>query len=138
MEAECEWFVFVMSSWKWLIVGYSTPLYQVLTHALSDKTNKTKFKLLFSNVTEADILLREEFDALKKKHPETFDVVYVLDKPGENWKGKILRSYRMLSNCLHYNLGPTGYLNADLVKEHIAPASLNDKVKVFVCGKFLS
>ena len=58
---------------------------------MSDKTNKTKFKLLFSNVTEADILLREEFDTLKKKYPETFDVLYVLDKPNENWKGKVIR-----------------------------------------------
>lgn len=65
----------------------STPLYQVLQHALADKTNKTKFKLLFANVTEADILLREEFDAMKKKHPDNFDVVYVLDKPSANWKG---------------------------------------------------
>lgn len=62
-------------------------MYQVLQHALADSTNKTKFKLLFANVTEADILLREEFDAMKKKYPNTFDVVYVLDKPPANWNG---------------------------------------------------
>jgi len=93
-----------------------TPLYQILTRALSDKANKTKFKLLFSNVTEADILLREEFDALKKKHPDTFDVVYVLGKPDSKWQG------------------PSGFINADLVKKHVAPASLKEKVKIFVCG----
>jgi len=93
-----------------------TPLYQVLNYALSDKTNKTKFKLLFSNVTEADILLREEIDVLKKKYPDTFDVVYILDKADDKWKG------------------PTGYINADIIKQHIAPASLNEKVKIFVCG----
>jgi cytochrome-b5 reductase len=60
----------------------------VLTHALSDITNKTKFKLIFSNVTEQDILLREEFDALKTKYPKNLDVVYVLDKPGEDWTGE--------------------------------------------------
>jgi len=93
-----------------------TPLYQVLTRALSDKANKTKFKLLYSNVTEQDILLRKEFDVLKKKYPDTFDVVYVLDKPNDKWQG------------------PSGFINADLVKKHMAPASLKEKVKVFVCG----
>jgi len=43
--------------------------------------------LIFANVTEADILLREEFDAMKKKYPNNFDIVYVLDKPPANWKG---------------------------------------------------
>ncbi|KAG5636310.1 hypothetical protein H0H81_008481, partial [Sphagnurus paluster] len=85
-----------------------TPLYQVLTYALGDKTNKTKFKLLFSNVTEADILLRADLDALAKKFPDTLDVVYLLDKPEPSW--------------------------TDVIKKHVAPASLGDKVKVFVCG----
>lgn len=69
------------------VITHSTPLYQVVTHALADKSNKTRFTLIFSNVTEADILLREEFDAMKKKFPDTFNVVYVLDKPGKGWKG---------------------------------------------------
>jgi len=93
-----------------------TPLYQVVTHALSDRTNKTKFKLIFANVTEEDILLKEEFDALKKKYPQNFDVVYVLDKPGKDWTG------------------PKGFVTSELIKQHIAPASLKDKVKVFICG----
>jgi cytochrome-b5 reductase len=59
-----------------------------LVRALSDKANKTKFKLLFSNVTEADILLREDFDALQKKYPDTFDVVYVLGQPDGKWQGE--------------------------------------------------
>lgn len=96
--------------------GDSAPLYQVLQHALADKTNKTKFKLMYANVTEKDILLREEFDAMKKKYPDTFDVVYVLDKGDANWKGA------------------TGYIGADLIKEHIPPPSLGEKVKVFICG----
>ena len=61
-------------------------------------------------------MLREEFDAMKKKYPDTFDVVYVLDKSDANWKG------------------PTGYIGADLLKKHIPPPSLGEKVKVFICG----
>ncbi|EAU92357.2 cytochrome-b5 reductase [Coprinopsis cinerea okayama7 len=93
-----------------------TPLYQIVDHALADKNNKTKFKLLFANVTEQDILLREELEALKKKHPKNFEVVYILDNAPAGWTG------------------PTGYINKDLIKEHVAPASLGEKVKVFVCG----
>ncbi|KAI0066708.1 cytochrome-b5 reductase [Artomyces pyxidatus] len=94
-----------------------TPLYQLLVHALPDPANKTRFKLIFSNVTEADILLREELDALKQKYPETFDVVYTLGKPPAGWAG-----------------AATSSSDAGFLKVHVAPPSLGDKVKVFVCG----
>lgn len=58
-----------------------------MTYALPDKNNKTKFKLIFANLSEKDILLREKFDELKKKYPDTFDVVYVVEKGDKNWKG---------------------------------------------------
>lgn len=95
----------------------STPLYQILTHALADKNNKTKFKLIYANVTEKDILLREEFDTLKAKFPKTFDVVYLLDTASEGWKGSV------------------GFVTAEIIKAHVAPADLKEKVKIFVCGE---
>ena len=94
----------------------STPLYQVLDHALSDKNNNTNFKLLYSNVTEKDILLRKELEALQKKHPKHLEVVFVLDNPSESWNG------------------PIGFISADLIKKHVSPPSLKDKVKIFICG----
>ncbi|KAJ3796968.1 cytochrome-b5 reductase [Lentinula aff. detonsa] len=93
-----------------------TPLYQIVTNALSNGSNRTKFTLLFSNVTEADILLKSDFEALKKKYPTKFDVVYVLDKPPAGWTGL------------------SGYISKEVIQQHVAPASLNEKVKVFVCG----
>ncbi|KIM70042.1 hypothetical protein SCLCIDRAFT_1207315 [Scleroderma citrinum Foug A] len=116
-----------LPKWPWkmnefdevgLIAGGTgiTPMYQVLQHTLADKDNKTKFKLIFANISEPDILLREQLDAMKSKYPNRFDVVYVIDKPSEKWKG------------------PTGYIDANLIKHHIAPPSLGQKVKVFVCG----
>jgi len=93
-----------------------TPLYQVLDHALANKSNNTKFKLLYSNVTEKDILLREELEALQKKHPKHLEIVFVLDNPSEGWKG------------------PAGFISADLIKKHISPPSLQDKIKIFICG----
>ncbi len=65
----------------------STPLYQVISHALPDPANRTKFTLVYSNVTEADILLRSEIDALQKKYPNKLEVVYALDKPPAGWTG---------------------------------------------------
>jgi len=93
-----------------------TPMYQLLVHALRDKENKTKFKLIYANVSEGDILLKQEFEDLKKKYPDTFDVIYTLDKPSKGWTG------------------PSGYVNAELIKKHFASPDLKEKVKVFVCG----
>jgi len=93
-----------------------TPMYQILIHALPKPENKTKFKLIFANVSEKDILLKEELDALKKKYPQTFDVVYTVDAAAPGWNGTV------------------GYITPELIKQNIAPPSLDDKVKVFVCG----
>ena len=94
-----------------------TPLWQVVDHALSDPKNKTKFTLIFANVSEKDILMREQLDGLAKSHPDNFKVVYVLDKADGNWTG------------------PTGYINSQLVKQYLPPADLKEKMKVFVCGR---
>lgn len=61
-------------------------------------------------------MLREEWDALAKSHPDRLKVVYALDKPPANWKGE------------------TGYISSELVKKHAAAADKGEKVKVFVCG----
>lgn len=31
-------------------------------------------------------------------------------------------------------LGPSGFINADVIKKHVGPAELKEKVKIFVCG----
>lgn len=61
-------------------------------------------------------MLREELDTLGKKFPDTFEVIYHVDKPTPEWKG------------------PVGFITADDIKQHIGPASLNEKIKIFVCG----
>ncbi|KZT03356.1 ferredoxin reductase-like protein [Laetiporus sulphureus 93-53] len=100
-----------------MIVGSTgiTPMYQVLECALKDPSNKTKFALIFANISQHDILLHEEFDALKKAHPSTFNAIYTLDQPGSNWKG-----YKR-------------FVNREVIKQNIASTTLGDKVKVFIC-----
>ncbi|KZT62728.1 ferredoxin reductase-like protein [Calocera cornea HHB12733] len=101
-----------------LIAGGSgiTPMYQLLTHSLSLPEDRTRFTLLFANVTARDILLKDELDRLQKEHPDRLKLVYILDKPDPAFTG------------------PTGYVTKELLKEHLAGPELGEKVKVFVCG----
>ena len=69
--------------------------------------------MLFGNVTEQDILLREELDTLEKENP-TFKVFYILSHPPPNWKGLV------------------GYPNKEVIQKVIAPPS--DDSIVLVCG----
>ncbi|GAA6041340.1 hypothetical protein JCM8097_007671 [Rhodosporidiobolus ruineniae] len=97
-----------------------TPMWQVLQAIDANPNDKTKATLIFSNVTEEDILLRKEFEDLAKKNPDQFKIVFVLDKPPSGWQG------------------PTGYVNGELVKKELAKQGTTpdkgEKVKVFVCG----
>ncbi|KAG8763327.1 NADH-cytochrome b5 reductase [Ceratobasidium sp. 423] len=58
----------------------------------------------------------EEFEQLKAKHGDRFDIVYIVDKGDKNWSGL------------------TGFITKDILKKEIAPASLGNKVMVYVCG----
>lgn len=80
-------------------------MHQILTSALKNPTNKTKFTLIFANQSPKDVLLKEEFDELKKKYPETFEVVYTVDKADKDWKGNVLFFLTsLLSFCLFFPL----------------------------------
>ncbi|KAJ3023978.1 NADH-cytochrome b5 reductase [Thoreauomyces humboldtii] len=90
-----------------------TPMVQLIQRILSNPEDKTKMTLVFANIAEEDIILRDYFDAVAKKNPGQFEVRYVLEKPPQGWKGE------------------TGYISEKLVKE-VAPAPGTGKV--FVCG----
>jgi len=100
------------------IVGGSgvTPAWQTLQAIESNPEDKTKATLIFSNVTEEDILLRKEFESLAAKKPEQFKIVFTLDKPPKNWSG------------------PSGFLNHEVLSKNLPPSGMADKIKVFVCG----
>ncbi|KAF8988329.1 NADH-cytochrome b5 reductase [Podila verticillata] len=100
-----------------LIAGGSgvTPMFQIISSLLKDKTDKTKINFVFCNISPEDIILKDEIDAFAKAHPDRFKVTYVVDKAGADWKG------------------PTGYLTLDLVKKHM-PELGSEGNKVFVCA----
>jgi cytochrome-b5 reductase len=92
-----------------------TPMYQLVRAIFNNPDDKTKVSLVFGNVGEKDILLKEEFDKLEKDYPQQFKVFYTLDNPPESWKhGK-------------------GFITKDLLKT-IIPDPKSENIKLFVCG----
>jgi cytochrome-b5 reductase len=81
-----------------------TPMLQIIRAVVRGRPigDKTEIDLVFANVTEHDILLREDLDALAKQD-ERFRVHYVLDKAPEGWTGGV------------------GYVTADMITVRDCP-----------------
>lgn len=71
-----------------MIAGGSgiAPMVQVIQEYLKTKAN-IKLTLIFSNVTETDILLRKELDKWAADHPDRFKVLYTLTNAHAEWTG---------------------------------------------------
>ena len=92
-----------------------TPMWQLCRAVFNNPEDKTKVTMIFGNVSDKDMILKDEIDELQQKYPDRFRAFYVLDNPPEGWKqGK-------------------GFITKDLLKTTI-PGPKEDNVKVFVCG----
>lgn len=92
-----------------------TPMYQLIRAIFKNPEDKTKVSLVFGNITEEDILLKEEFDKIEKENPDRFKAFYTLDNPSKEWAhGK-------------------GFITKDLLKE-VIPDAKSENIKVFICG----
>jgi cytochrome-b5 reductase len=68
-----------------------TPMLQVVKAIVRGRAtagDRTEVDLIFANVTEQDILLREDLDQLARED-KGFRVHYVLDKPPAGWEGGV-------------------------------------------------
>lgn len=67
-----------------------TPMLQVIRAIVRGRKagDRTEVDLIFANVTEQDILLREDLDQLARED-KGFRVHYVLDKPPAGWTGGV-------------------------------------------------
>ncbi|PWZ03696.1 NADH-cytochrome b5 reductase 2 [Testicularia cyperi] len=92
-----------------------TPMWQVMQTIASNPEDKTQCTLIYTNKTEQDILLREEFDKLAQTD-KRFKVVYGLDKLPKGFKGF------------------EGYLTKELAATNLPKPDLANKTKIFVCG----
>ncbi|KAK5990242.1 NADH-cytochrome b5 reductase 1 [Cladobotryum mycophilum] len=92
-----------------------TPMLQVIRAIIRGREagDKTEVDLIFANVTQQDILLKEDLDALVKQDKH-IRVHYVLDKPPEGWTGGV------------------GYVTGEMITKYL-PAPAKD-VKILLCG----
>ncbi|KAI9007257.1 hypothetical protein BC832DRAFT_591840 [Gaertneriomyces semiglobifer] len=90
-----------------------TPMIQLIQRILVNPEDKTKISLVFANIAEEDILLKDYFDSLAKKHPDQFELRYFLEKPPMVWRGG------------------EGYINETVIKEACPKPG---EGKVFICG----
>ncbi|ORY02333.1 ferredoxin reductase-like protein, partial [Basidiobolus meristosporus CBS 931.73] len=90
-----------------------TPMYQVIKAILKNPNDKTQINLIYANVNQEDILLREELDELAKHH-ENFNIHHVLNNPPEGWTGGV------------------GFVTQDMIKK-LCPGPSNDS-KILLCG----
>ena len=92
-----------------------TPMYQLIRKIFSDPTDRTKVVLVFGNISQEDILLKDELDAIQKDHTERFVIEYVLEKPPAGWKSG------------------TGYITKEILGA-VIPRPNSENIKIFVCG----
>jgi len=92
-----------------------TPMLQIIKAVLRGRASgdRTKIDLIFANVNEEDILLRDQLESLSKQDAD-FNVYYVLNNPPAGWTGGV------------------GFVTADMLKERL-PAAKPD-VKILLCG----
>lgn len=90
-----------------------TPMLQVIRAIAKNPQDKTEVYLIFANVTVADIILKDELDALASKHPN-IHVYYVLNVPPEGWTGGV------------------GFVSQEMIEQHLPKPSADSKI--VMCG----
>lgn len=92
-----------------------TPMLQVIKAILRNPADTTTISLIFANVTEEDILLREELEMLQEAHAN-FKLFLTLDRPNSAWtQGK-------------------GFVSAEMMKEHLPSWSASNPSLFLFCG----
>jgi cytochrome-b5 reductase len=79
-----------------------TPMLQIIRAVIRgrDKGDTTQIDLIFANVNEEDILLKDDLDELARTD-KGFRIYYVLNNPPENWKGGVgFVTPEMISACI--------------------------------------
>lgn len=103
-----------------MIVGGTgvTPMIQALHAILGDAKNQIKVSMLYGSKVASDILGNEMLTKWASAFSDKLTVAHVLsDEPEDSgWRGA------------------RGYINKDLVENHLPAPSLGDDAIIFVCG----
>ena len=103
-------------------------MYQVARAIFSNPDDKTKVTLIFGNLSEQDILLKPELEALENTYPQRFRAFYMLDNPPESWPGgKGHIGTELLKTVLPSSTDTTKGQEAEKGKG-------KEDLKIFVCG----
>ncbi|GME83899.1 unnamed protein product [Ambrosiozyma monospora] len=97
------------------------PLFQYMNSCLKDPNSTTKFKLIYSNHSENDIIFREELDELQRKYPDRVEIIHILKTISDEHEKDITKYVG-------------SRLNVNILKHEMGTDAGNDDVKVFVCG----
>lgn len=99
-------------------------MYQLARAIFKNPTDRTRVTLVFANISEPDILLKQELHELENTYPQRFKAFYTLDKPPEGWmQGKGVVSKELLKTVLPE---PSSGKKDNEGEE--------EKLKIFVCG----
>lgn len=107
-----------------MIAGGSglTPMYQIIAHIVRNASkDKTQCSLVFANVTESDILMRKELDALVSSSSQ-LSVFYTINKPREGIDAPLPAHWK----------GGVGFVDKDMITKHL-PAPGDDAI-ILLCG----
>lgn len=123
-----------------VVCSNSTPIFQVLQHSLAQPDETTKFKLIFGNVTPADILIRDELDEMAAASNGRFEVrpptpIYILLYLTI---ALVLQVMHIISRPDASWTGAKGRIDAKVIKDFLPGPELGSKVMIFVCGMFYS
>jgi cytochrome-b5 reductase len=99
-----------------------TPMLQILQAILTNPSDtKTKVKLIYANNTVSDILVRAELEALQRDFPDRLSIWYTV--------GEIQNAEE--KDDWEYD---TGFINPDMVKEHLLFDDKKKPTQFFMCG----
>ncbi|KAL0489589.1 cytochrome-b5 reductase [Acrasis kona] len=90
-----------------------TPMLQVIKEILKHQDDNTQVSLLFGNITEQDIILKEMIEELSDKHPR-FKPYHVLNEPPEGWKQGV------------------GFISKQMIQDYMPEAGEN--MNILMCG----
>jgi cytochrome-b5 reductase len=92
-----------------------SPMIQVIRAALRNPFDRTTITLIYANVNEEDILLRDDLEELMDVHELKFKIIYVLNNPPPGWKGGV------------------GFVTKEHIKQHLPNPATTDS-KILICG----
>lgn len=92
-----------------------TPMIQIIRAVLRNPADKTYISLIYANVNQEDILLKDDLEELSRLHGDRFKIFFVLNNPPPGWKGGV------------------GFVTKDHIKQHLQnPNETNSKL--LICG----